>query len=139
MESQTPFGVVTILVDHDVEGQAVLLWDAVTSRGWLDIVPIKLVRFSDVELPRNSSDRTVWRFAQAHLMLLLTNNRNMEGDDSLEQTLREEVTDVSLPVITISDRDRMTERIYRESCADKLIEIIVYLSDYKGVGRLYIP
>ncbi len=72
-------------------------------------------------------------------MLLLTNNRNMEGEDSLEQTLREEVTDGSLPVITVSDRDRMAERAYRESCAEKLIEIIVYLGDYKGVGRLYIP
>jgi hypothetical protein len=139
MESQPPLNIVTILADHDIEGQASLLWGAVAATGWLEIMPMRLVRFADIKLARNSSDCDVWRFAQAHRMLLLTNNRNMEGEDSLEQTLREEVTATSLPVITVSDRDQMTERVYRENCAEKLIEIIVYLSDYIGVSRVYIP
>jgi predicted nuclease of predicted toxin-antitoxin system len=42
------------------------------------------VRLADVGLPDNSTDREVWRFAQANQMLLLTNNRNMEGVDTLE-------------------------------------------------------
>jgi hypothetical protein len=42
-------------------------------------------------------------FAQAQKMILLTANRNMEGDDSLEQTIRNENTLISLPVLTIAN------------------------------------
>ena len=63
----------------------------------------------------------------------------MEGFDSLEQTIREENTTISLPVLTIGDFDRITERAYREDCAARLLEIAVYLDDYRGVGRLFIP
>ena len=72
-------------------------------------------------------------------MILLTNNRNMAGTDSLEQTIREENTGTSLPVLTFSDFDRITDHVYRDQCAKRLIEIIVYLDDYLGVGRMFIP
>ena len=130
---------ITILSDHDIEGKVFLLWGAVTASGWLELLPMRLVRFRDVGLPPDSTDRVVWRFAQAQGMILLTNNRNMEGFDSLEQTIREENTTISLPVLTIGDFDRITERAYREDCAARLLEIVVYLDDYLGVGRLFIP
>ena len=75
-----------ILVDHGIEGHAVILWGALAAEGWLDLIDVELVMFSDVSLPTDCSDRAVWRFAQAEGMILLTNNRNMEGDDSLERT-----------------------------------------------------
>lgn len=130
---------ITILSDHDIEGKVFLLWGTVAATGWLETLPLRLVRFRDVGLPRNSTDRTVWRFAQTHGMILLTNNRNMEGIDSLEQTIRDENTITSLPVLTIGNFDRITERLYREQCAARLIEIIVYLDDFLGVGRMFIP
>lgn len=130
---------ITVLSDHDIEGKVFLLWGAVTASGWLELLPMRLVRFRDVGLPPDSTDRVVWRFAQAQGMILLTNNRNMEGFDSLEQTIREENTTISLPVLTIGDFDRITERAYREDCAARLLEIVVYLDDYLGVGRLFIP
>ncbi len=39
---------------------------------------------------------SVWRFTQEKGMILLTDNRNMEGQNSLEQTIREENTLTSL-------------------------------------------
>ncbi len=48
--------------------------------------------FGRVGLADDSSDRETWRFAQQNRMTLLTDNRNMKGRDSLEQTLREEST-----------------------------------------------
>jgi hypothetical protein len=90
-------------------------------------------------LPVNSSDRAVWRFAQANRMLLLTGNRSMQGPHSLEQTIREENTLTSLPVITVSSAHRLDERLYRERCGSRLIEIILDLDNYLGVGRLFIP
>lgn len=130
---------ITVLSDHDIEGKVFLLWGAVTATGWLDLLPLRLVRFRDVGLAHDSSDRSVWRFAQENRMVLLTNNRNMEGIDSLEQTIREENADDSIPVLTISDFDRITERMYRDECAARLLEVIVYLDDYRGVGRIFIP
>ena len=130
---------ITILADHDIEGKVFLLWGTVAATGWLETLPLRLVRFRDVGLVPDSTDRTVWRFAQTHGMILLTNNRNMTGNDSLEQTIREENTITSFPVLTFGDFERITDRIYREQCATRLIEVMVYLDDYLGVGRLFIP
>ena len=86
----------TILVDQDIEGQVLLLWGALAAEGWLELCPLTLVTFVQGGLPVDSSDRAVWRFAQAHGMILLTHNRNMNDVDSLEQTIREENTPTSL-------------------------------------------
>jgi len=48
-------------------------------------------------------------------MILLTANRNMENENSLEQTLKEENISTSLPVLTVR-QERMKQRIYREQC-----------------------
>ena len=69
----------TILVDHNLRGQALLLWGTLAAEGWLALLPLRLVTFEDVGLPVNSSDRTVWQFAQTNRMLLLTGNRSMKG------------------------------------------------------------
>ncbi|MGH9842150.1 MAG: ACP S-malonyltransferase [Blastocatellia bacterium] len=129
----------TILVDHNMEGDATLLWGTIAGDGWLEIVPMRLATFADVNLPVDSNDRVVWRFAQEHRMLLLTDNRNMKGDDSLEQTIREEITADSLPVITIGSLDRIDESEYRQLCANRLVEIVVDLDCYLGYSRLFIP
>ena len=128
-----------MLIDHGTEGYGVLLWGTLGAAGWFGVVAMQLVRFAEVGLPANSTDRHIWRFAQAHGMFLLTNNRNMDDVDSLEQTLRDENTLTSLPVLTIGRIDRMTEPGYREACAARLLEIVLYPADYLGAGRLYIP
>lgn len=86
-----------------------------------------------------SSDRIVWRYAQENQMMILTANRNMKGEDSLEQVIREENTENSFPVLTIGSLDRLSEADYRERCVERLIEIVVEIERYKGAGRLFIP
>ncbi len=128
-----------ILVDHDIEGLAVMLWGTLVAEGWLEFIPVELVMFTDVGLSFDSSDRSVWRFAQANRMILLTNNRNMTGNDSLEQTLREENTITSLPVLTIGNVGRLDERAYRERCVSRLVDIVLDLDNYLGTARMFIP
>ena len=130
---------ITILADHDLEGHAIRLWDTLVAEGWLELFPIEVVMFADVGLAINSRDREVWRFAQVHQMVLLTNNRNLKGEDSLAQTLREENTLTSLPVLTIGSLDRLDEREYRELCASRLVEIFLDLDNYLGTARIFIP
>ena len=128
-----------VLVDYNLNRQALLLSGSIAAGGWLDIAAIKLVTFAEIGLPANSNDRVVWQFAQENQMLLLTANRNAKGDDSLERVMREENTPTSLPIITIGSSERISEYDYRESCVERLVEIVVDIQNYMGAGRLFIP
>lgn len=128
-----------LLIDHNIEGQATWLWGTILAEGWLDWATIRFVTFEEVGLPIESSDRVVWRFAQQNQMILLTANRSMKGEDSLEETIRDENTVESLPVITLGNVDRINERSYRERCAARLIEIAIDIENSIGVGRIFIP
>lgn len=128
------------LIDHNLKGHAIVLLGNLISSGWLDLIPIRFFTFEDVELPIDSDDRVVWRFAQSNQMILLTANRSMKGKDSLEKVMREENTPVSLPVITVGNINRLlAEPDYRECCVTRLVEIVVDIEDYRGIRRIFIP
>jgi hypothetical protein len=128
------------LVDHNLRGHAVLLSGSLLSSGWLDWVFIRFITFDEMGLPIYSDDRVVWQLAQSNQMILLTANRSMKGENSLEQVMREEITSTSLPVITIGDADRLlNDSEYRQRCAIRLVEIVLDINTYMGVSRLFIP
>ena len=73
-------------------------------------------------------------------MILLTANRSMKGEDSLEQVIREENTVDSLPVITTGDTNRfLADHVYRNRCVDKVLKILLDIETWMGVGRLFVP
>jgi hypothetical protein len=127
------------LIDYNLRGQAALLWGTIAAEGWLELMPIRFVGFEEVGLLENSSDRLVWQVAQSNQMMILTANRNMKGDDSLEQMIREENTLQSFPVVTIANKERLDEQSYRERCTSRLVQILLDIENYMGVGRVYIP
>jgi len=131
--------VIALLVDNNFAGYAALLRDALAAAGWSELVPMRWVTLTEVGLHRTSSDRAIWRSAQAHGLILITDNRNMKGRDSLEQTLREENTPEALPVLTIGSAERLKERSYRDLCATRIVEIVLNLESHRGVGRIFIP
>jgi hypothetical protein len=53
--------------------------------------------------------------------------------------MQEENTPDSLPVTTISQPQRIIEVDYRERCIHSLVDIIIFLNQYLGTGRQYIP
>lgn len=130
---------ITILTDHNMEGQAARLWDTIANTGLTELAPMRFAIFADVGLAENSNDRQVWRFVQANRMLLLTDNRSDNETDSLEQTIREENSMTSLPVLTVGRVKRLKERDYRERCAERIAEIVSDLKNYMGTGRIFIP
>lgn len=71
---------------------------------------------------------------------MLTGNRTTKhGTDSLEHTVRQLATAVTLPVLTIGDLERvLRDRNYCERCAERLAEIVFELDSYLGVMRLYL-
>jgi len=131
--------VITVLVDHNIEGQADLLESALVSEGWAEPAVLHIVTFADVSLPFETSDQKVWEFAQKHQMVLLTANRNKDGEESLQQAILQQNRPASYPIVTIANADRMAERDYRNRCATKLAEICMEIERYLGTGRLYIP
>ncbi|MEH1988845.1 hypothetical protein [Nostoc sp.] len=54
------------LVDHNLEGHELLLSGSITNQGWQDLFSIRFVLLEEMSLSVNSSDRVVWRFAQAN-------------------------------------------------------------------------
>ena len=128
------------LIDHNLKGHALILFGAIASQGWLDILPIQFVNFTEVDLAIDSNDRVVWRLAQEKQMILLTANRSMKGKNSLEQVMREESTPNSLPVFTIANADRLLNDVdYRGRCVESLIEIMLDIDSYRGARRIFIP
>ncbi|MGK7926653.1 MAG: ACP S-malonyltransferase [Spirulina sp.] len=128
------------LVDYNLGKHTELLLGNLASQGWLELFPIRFVTFKEIDLPIDSSDRIVWRLAQENQMILLTANRSMKGEDSLEQVIREENTMESLPVITIGNADRfLVDRIYRNRCIDSILEILLDIEIWIGVGRIFVP
>ncbi|GAB4279896.1 MAG: hypothetical protein Fur0025_07470 [Oscillatoriaceae cyanobacterium] len=132
-------GIMIFLIDHNIRGQAVILLGTLAAEGWLDILPVRFANFEEFGLSSDSDDLAVWRCAQANQLILITANRSMKGRNSLEQTMREENTPMSFPVITISSVDRLDEAKYRERCVTRIVEVALDIDNYMGTGRIFVP
>lgn len=130
---------ITFLADHDIEGHVVRLWQTFEAMGWLALTGFQITTLQAEGLPVDSLDRVVWNWAQTHGLLIVTGNRNKDGPDSLEQTIRDQNHPLALPVLTVASVARLAKAPYREQCATRLAEIGLYLDNYRGVGRLFIP
>ena len=140
IQGTSPVAVVIFLIDHNLKGHARILLGSIAGQGWLDVVPIRFVMFEEMGLAIDSNDRVVWRVAQKNQMILLTANRSMKDEDSLEQVMREENAPSSLPVVTIGSADRvLNDSSYRDLCVDRIVEIAIYIANYMGARRIFIP
>jgi len=128
-----------ILLDHDLEGQVPFLEAGLRETGWDQYLHLEFRRLCDLNMPNDSTDQEIWRYVQREHFLLLTNNRNREDETSLQATIERENRQDSLPVITVADKDQLVFPTYRQQAAHKLAAIIIYLENYLGVGRVYIP
>jgi hypothetical protein len=94
-----------IMGDHDIEGQFEELLRILKSPIWIDLweeLGFTTEKFASLGLAVNAPDVVVWETCQAHQVILVTGNRNDDGPDSLEATIRRLNQADSLPVRTIS-------------------------------------
>ncbi len=80
-----------ILSDVCIETQVRVLAVILTGPVWHDIwarLGLEYRTFRDVGLAADTPDDAVWDFCQREQMLLITANRNEDGPDSLETTIR---------------------------------------------------
>jgi hypothetical protein len=130
---------ITLLLDADLDGEAEIIQTGLEETGWDRILTIEIKRLRDFGLPHHCPDQEIWRFVQQNGFWLVTNNRNKESDISLQATIEQENTPLSLPVITTSDKDRLYEPEYRRKAVTRLVEILIYPESSLGAGRLFIP
>jgi hypothetical protein len=132
-----------IVADADSEGcvrrLADLLLDGPWRELWLEL-DYAYETFSTLGLAADASDAEIWRTCQQEQVVLITANRNQEGPDSLEATIRADNTAESLPVITLANPKRiMSDREYGRRVAEKLLNYLFDIDSFRGTGRLYVP
>ena len=134
---------VTLLVDANLDGHAELLDMRLSTETWRELrehLDIQFLHFEQATLDRTAKDNVVWRFCQQKGYYLLTANRNLESEDSLEATIRREGTAQSLPAFTFSDADRIyRSTAYLDKVAERLLDYLLNEANYRGTGRLFLP
>lgn len=132
-----------IMADHDVEGHLDVLLRIWTSPPWNELwqqLACDVESFQRLGIAPVTPDAELWRFCQQEGIVLVTGNRNAEGEDSLEATIQSNRTDDGLPVLTIANPPRVfRDPTYAERIAETILEYLLYLDGVRGTGRLYVP
>lgn len=134
---------ITLLADADIRGHVVRLAGKMQKEPWIEFwndLHMSLVTFADVGLAPDDSDAVVWKRCQEKGLCLITGNRNDDGPDSLENTIRTCNTNDCLPVFTIADADRtLSDGEYAAEVIWALVDYLLRIDGVKGTGRLYLP
>ena len=119
---------ITLLADANIKGHVARLVARMHGEAWRefwDHLDLRHVNFEDVGLDPADTDAVVWHQCQRLRIFLLTNNRNDDGPDSLETTIRTSNTLQSLPVFTIGDADNiLTGNQYADRVIDRLFRLL---------------
>lgn len=126
---------ITILLDHDLEGQVVFLEAALRETAWDQDLHIEFIRLRDLNLPQDCTDEVIWTYVQQERLLLITNNRNRDDESSLQTMVEVHNSPTSLPVPTISDQTKLIIPEYRQRVVDKIVAVVVDLANYLGTGK----
>jgi hypothetical protein len=135
--------VISLLADANIQGQVEILVARMQSKSWRafwDHLDLRHVTFAEVGLQPTDPDAVIWQRCQERGLLLLTDNRNDDGPESLEATIRSNNRPNSLPVFTISNtRQLSTNPAYADRVIDRLFVYLLEFDNIHGTGRLYLP
>lgn len=131
-----------IMADHDIEGQMHVLLRLLISVEWHTLwteLAVCVESFASLGVPTNTPDASLWQLCQTRQIILITGNRNEEGPASLEATIQASNTLTSLPVLTISEPQRiLSSRAYAHHVVERLVEYLIDVENLRGTGRLYL-
>jgi hypothetical protein len=131
-----------IMSDHNIEGHFRALVAIWKTDVWNDVwtqLHLAVESFASLEIPTNVSDAELWHVCQARELVLFTANRNDDGPDSLQATISRYNGETNLPVITIANPDQFNaDRQYAAEVAERALEYLLEIENYRGTGRLYV-
>ena len=126
-----------ILADHNADGHLEVLLRRLLSDDWREMwneLDVPVLTFAQLGLPPDADDATLWRTCQREHVILITNNRNAEGPESLQHVIHTETTSVCLPVFTLANAERI--RIDKKVCrTDGCIPILHTTASTKWLSR----
>jgi hypothetical protein len=134
-----------LLADVNVQGHLFYLRQLLES---LELWPIlveldvKFASFADLPLPLNLADRSLWNRCQEEGWVLLTENRNQDGQDSLQATLDDSWQAGHLPILTLANKPRFEhDPEYARRVATDIAELLfgIHAGEYRDVPRIYVP
>ncbi|MBI2807718.1 MAG: hypothetical protein HYX68_22280 [Planctomycetes bacterium] len=132
-----------IMADNDVHGQMNVMVSLLDSEAWREIwlgLNLSVRTFADLCLSHDVSDAVLWQACQKEQIVLITANRNKDGVDSLEATILACNTLTSLPVLTLADPNQISlSRPYANRVVESMLQYLLYIDNYRGVGRLWLP
>ena len=132
-----------ILSDVNIQGHVNRLYSAFIGSELNEIwetLHLPHITFADLGLDQRTSDADVWQLCQREQYILITANRNNNGPDSLEATIRTYNTPNSLPVFTLANSRRvLRSHDYAEKVAERLLELLLDMENLRGSGRLFLP
>jgi len=135
--------VIQLLADANVAGHVARLAALMQTDYWRELwdhLDIRFRTFQDAGLSPVDTDAHVWHVCQQQALYLLTNNRNDDGPNSLEATIRTHNAATSLPVFTFSDADRPYQsKEYADRVVESLFDQLLRIDTLRGTGRLYLP
>jgi len=134
-----------LLADVNVGGHLPSLRRLLNELGLLAILnelSVEFATFPEVQVLPNIDDRSLWARCQELGWVLLTENRNDDGPDSLERTLADSWRVGDLPVITLGNKTRFErDRHYALRAAADVAELLfgIAAGEYCDRPRTYVP
>lgn len=134
---------IVLLADVNIQGHVARMVARMQGDDWRDFwedLELSCVTFAEVGLDRADSDATIWRRCQERSLFLVTNNRNDDGPESLEATIRTLNGPDCVPVFTIGDADSLLYGSeYVDRVIDRLFRYLYEKDEIRGNGRLFLP
>jgi hypothetical protein len=132
-----------IMADNDVLGQLQIMIRLLHGEAWRDLwlgLNLRVWTFEDLGLKTDAPDADLWHICQDHQIVLITGNRNSEGPDSLEATIKQHNNANSLPVLTLADPKALSQGgIYAGRVVETMLQYLLEIDNVRGTGRLYLP
>lgn len=134
-----------LLADVNVQGHLPYLVRLIKGIGLLDLlseVGVTFETFVDRGLDPHMKDRALWNYCQANTLVLFTENRNHEDEDSLNATIQDSWQEGHLPVLTLANKGRFEHsESYATLVANDVANLLFSIlhENVRNQARIFVP
>ena len=134
-----------LLFDVNLDGYRQRLLGILRKHGFEPLMnewSLSFATFSELGIDPETLDRSVWNYCQAQGWVLLTDNRNHDGEDSLQATLDDSWVVGCYPIVTIGDKYAFeNDPLYAAQVAFELADLLIDVKEQFNLHqpRFYIP
>jgi hypothetical protein len=134
-----------LLADVNLQGHLPYLARVLAGLGLLDMLQefgLALATFPDLGLDRGLDDRTLWNYCQANHWVLFTDNRNRDGENSLQATIEDSWREGHLPILTLANKGKFeNSAAYAAKVAEDVADLLVgiFHDGIRDQSRIFVP